>query len=81
MFPLPSFTRILVFFCISVLPFFSIIPFRRRKALLDVFDLLLRRRGAFLGFLLKGLRHVDSARKADCIDGPEGVALMGYYDL
>jgi hypothetical protein len=46
-----------------------------------VFDLLLRRRGAFLGFLLKGLRHVDSARKADCIDGPEGVALMGYYDL
>jgi hypothetical protein len=81
MLSLPSFTRILVFFCISVLPFFSVISFRRRKALLDEFDLHSRRRDAFLGFLLKGVQHVDSARKADCIDSPEGVALMGYYDL
>jgi len=33
MLPLPSFNRILLFFCISVLPF-SVIPFRRREALL-----------------------------------------------
>src|ERR1035438_3163307 len=53
--PLPSLTRIVWFFFISVVPL-SIVPFRRGEPLFDEFDFFPRRGNTFLGLLLKGVQ-------------------------
>src|ERR1017187_8994863 len=78
--PLPFLTRMVLFFFMSVVPL-PIVPLCRSEPLFDEFDFFLRRGDAFLGLLLKGVQHVNSVAEAHRVDGPEGVALIGRYDL
>lgn len=80
MLPLPSLTRIVWFFFISVVPL-SIVAFRRGEPLFDQFDFFPRRGDTFRRLLLKGVQHVNSVAEAHRVDGPEGVAFIGRYYL
>jgi hypothetical protein len=60
---------------------FSVILFCRGEPLFDEFKFPGRRGDALLGFLLKGVKHVNRIAKADCIDRTVGVAFIRRHDL